>query len=377
MGSKISKEGIVSASGSGVNPNLVTFGYSRNPRMQYTAGSTILSVTVNDYYTRYTCTTVGSGGGKFDCPMGNGGMLVQGKTYTWSCDVRASQSLTGVTSTRFGFEGGGQISSTDFKIGTEWQRLTKTWTQTTSQAFTIYPAGCLPENAWIDVRNLKVEEGSIATPYCLPIYESFLEFDHTFYTEGSYTNWVRIFHHANPAYGRFASTDPFTSKVNIDENRWFHISLCNYFSDSFELMVRQKDTPSSTEVKYRWVQTVNPMVATFNETVAANITRNTASGYSTASYGGLYKKNSNTYLAGNNGTESNWMGAVGSWTAWSTGIPGFYSGPISTGYMDVYLRLDNKDMKLNPTLNPGLLESNIYPGKVGNDWIQANEFIEI
>lgn len=175
-------------------------------------------------------------------------------------------------------------------------------------------------------------------------------FDTDTYVEPDNSVWIRIFHHNNPASTRFASTDTFTTQVYKDANRWFNVSLCNYLSGSWELMIKQKLTSSSTEEKYRWIQTSDPMNGSFNDTKAANVTKITTAGYSNnANAGGIYKMNSNTYLVINNSVSGNWFGAVGSWNAHEGGIPGYPNTVITTGYMDLYLRIDNTKANFKAT----------------------------
>ena len=168
-------------------------------------------------------------------------------------------------------------------------------------------------------------------------------FDTNTYVEPAGSAWIRIFHHNNPANAIFASTDTFTSQVYKDANRWFNVSLCNLLSDSWELMVKQKTTSSATETKYRWIQNYNPMTATYNQTTLANVSINTSTGYSTvANYGGIYYKNGSTYICVNNAVSSNWMGAIGAWNTWNSGIPGWGTTAVTSGYLDLYLRIDAK-----------------------------------
>lgn len=166
------KQGNTSALGN-INKNMCSWGYSISPYIPNTAGNVTLSLTDFGTFRRYTCTTAGSDGGKYGYPVGDSstGVLVQGTIYTWSCDVRASKNITTTSNTRFGMEGGGMYS-TDLVITTEWKRIKKTWTQTSSYAFVIYPAGAIAVNDWIDIKNLKIEEGSKATPFFLPESES-------------------------------------------------------------------------------------------------------------------------------------------------------------------------------------------------------------
>lgn len=166
-----------------------------------------------------------------------------------------------------------------------------------------------------------------------------LKYDSNIYIEPDGSAWVRIFHHNNPTSYKFVSGDTFTTGVYKDENRWFNFDLCNY-TDKWEFIVKSKATPDATEYKYRWIQTKNPLTATFADVAAANVTKITTTGYTSYSWGGLYKINSSTFLCTNNGTNGNWWGAVGAWNAHQGGIPG-WTTVITTGYEDVYLRIDN------------------------------------
>ena len=73
----------------------------------------------------------------------------------------------------------------------------------------------------------------------------------------------------------------------------------------------------------------------------------------------------------NNGTNNNWFGATGAWTAWSGGIPGWAStatsNAITSGSVDIYVRFDNASYS-SPEL----------PAKLFNDfkW-QGNNLIEL
>ena len=168
-------------------------------------------------------------------------------------------------------------------------------------------------------------------------------YDNNFYTESDNSIWTRIVHHNNPASYRFSSTDPFMASVYIDTNRWFIASLCDLV-DIWELMIIQTQTSGGTVEKYRWIQHVNPMTAVFGDVDAADVTKITSSGYTTpgTSYGGIYKFNSNSFFVCNNGNSGNWWGAIGCWTAYDGGIPGYNQKVVTTGYIDLYLRLKIK-----------------------------------
>lgn len=166
--------------------------------------------------------------------------------------------------------------------------------------------------------------------------------DPNIYIEPDGSCWIRIFHHNNPASYLFKNTDNFLANIYKDENRWFNFNICN-FVHGYEFIARVKRTANDTERVYRWIQSANPLIATFDQTKVANITK--ISGYDTWPLGGLYKLNSSTYLTANNGTNGNWFGATGCWTAWNGGIPGWAStsanDAITTGYIDIYLRIDS------------------------------------
>ena len=101
----------------------------------------------------------GPWGGGFTTSNG----AVAGNVYTWSMMVRGSDNFT---FTNWGHERGG---GTTVKVTKEWTYVSHTWTYSSSgnQAFIFY--GCSNYNnttgAWIEVKQLKIEEGSVATPY--------------------------------------------------------------------------------------------------------------------------------------------------------------------------------------------------------------------
>ena len=197
---------------------------------------------------------------------------------------------------------------------------------------------------------------------------SYLKYDNNIYIEPDGSCWARVFHHNNPGGGSFSSSNDFAHSVYIDENRWFNVELANYL-DKWEIMIKGKFTATSNEWKLRWIQQYNPMTATYANVAVANITKITTSGYSSSpsTWGGLYKKNSSTYLCANNGNSGNWWGAVGSFSVYQNGIPGW--GPTgtvtTTGFNDVYLRIDNVTFS-DPTAKT--TKNNIWTG---------SQFIEI
>ena len=168
------------------------------------------------------------------------------------------------------------------------------------------------------------------------------KFDTNTYVESDGSVWIRISHHNNPqTNGRFASTNDFTKPLYLDANRWFNCQLLSFLSGQWELMVKQKATSSSTETKYRWIQTKNPYSAVYADVTAANVTKVSVPSDAVAAIGGMYKINSSTYFCITNGSNGNWFGAVGAWGVYGNGIPGYPNTAVTTGYLDLYMRIDN------------------------------------
>ena len=76
--------------------------------------------------------------------------------------------------------------------------------------------------------------------------------------------------------------------------------------------------------------------------------------------------NSNTYMVIANTTNGNWFGATGSWISYEGGIPGFPSTVVTTGCIDMFIRIDNT------TIPEDVLDT-----KIKSELIQSNNFIEI
>lgn len=198
-------------------------------------------------------------------------------------------------------------------------------------------------------------------------------FDYNLYSEPDGSLWLRIFHHNNPSSGVFSSTDPFyTDAFYKDSNKWSNLIFCNYLnytdgSGSWEFLVKQKLTSSSTEQLLRWTQKYNPRTATYANVAYSNITRNTSSRYTQINWGGIHNNGSQTRISVNNGTSGNWYGAIGSWTQWQGGIPSMIDAAITTGYLDLYIRVDNISLRNNLTIKPS----------IATNAISANNLIEL
>lgn len=167
------------------------------------------------------------------------------------------------------------------------------------------------------------------------------KYDKTIYTEPDNSQWIRIFHHNNPTNAKFTNTDNWSAGVYKDNNRWFDIYDAVKALNKYEFMLKQKTTSSATEVKYRWIQNVSPLIATYNDVKPSAVTRITTTGYTNGNNGGIYIFNSNTHMVIANATNGNWYGAIGSWTAHSGGIPGYPNTTITSGYMDLYVKISD------------------------------------
>lgn len=160
---------------------------------------------------------------------------------------------------------------------------------------------------------------------------SLVEYDENVKTLSDGSTWVRVLHHNNPASKLFTrdncwynTSDPdlFSALVTLRDTAWRDAS------GKYEFLVCEKLTTSSTEQQFRWSQTNNPVT----ETPIAGYTLISGNPGRTV---GL-RKDGSTHAVCHNG--ASWWCACGSWTAFSGGIPGF-GGTITTGYMDLYVRV--------------------------------------
>lgn len=144
------------------NPNLVVNSQQLN-NLFSSAGTSAWtrSYTNEDGQSIWTATCTTAGGGGVHTPLFPKATDKIGKQYTWSCRVKASRNVT----LNMGSECGGTASK---NITTEWQYFTHTWTFTdaTYSSFVWYISGTWAVGDWLKVKDLKIEEGSKATPWC-------------------------------------------------------------------------------------------------------------------------------------------------------------------------------------------------------------------
>ena len=160
--------------GNGVNPNLAVNSQTLNGfggKSQYT-GTNSNYLLDGERICRSECTADSNGGpycsvfSRTSTPVA----AVNNTVYTWSMYIRGNREMT----KSVGHECGGQISLT---ITPEWQYVTRTWTYNTSQYQAIVFYGNSSDRQWkagdwIEIKNLKIEEGSIATPYIPHVNEA-------------------------------------------------------------------------------------------------------------------------------------------------------------------------------------------------------------
>ena len=153
--------------------------------------------------------------------------------------------------------------------------------------------------------------------------------------------WAHIGRHADPTTYKFARDDPFATGVWKDDRRFLDASYCDLV-DKWEFMVMQKADSSASVKKYRWVQTVNPNTAVYEDVPSSAVTKNTGTGYTSFSTGGIYKFNAHAYYVTNNGSKNAWWGAIGAWNDFQGGIPGWAGTKVKDGgHLDLYIRIDN------------------------------------
>lgn len=194
--------------------------------------------------------------------------------------------------------------------------------------------------------NFQLEKKDHATGFAGYGIQRGAQYDKNIYKEPDGSLWLHIAHHNNPSSsGYFTQSATWAQGVYINADKWYDVDGVLAQVSRYEFMVKQKTTSSATEAKYRWIQNKNPLTATWNDVKPGTITVNTSSGYTSSSYGGLWQMNSYARLCIANATSSNWFGAFGCWSTYSTNkVPGYPNTEISTGYMDLYVNITDTDL---------------------------------
>lgn len=162
--------------------------------------------------------------------------------------------------------------------------------------------------------------------------------------------WARILHHNNKAGTVLFSS---SNVMNIQSNDLYsRLNILEEFrneNNMFEFMVIQPELSETTI--YRWKQSNNP-----TNTTTLTDYENIENGQ-----GGLVKCSGNTLCAVSTLT-SNWWCAIGCWTAFQGGIPGF-GGKVPTESLDFYVRIDTLPQ--------------YQQFKIFKNYITAKDFIEL
>ena len=173
-------------------------------------------------------------------------------------------------------------------------------------------------------------------------YLEYLHYDKTIYTESDGSTWVHVFHHNNPASTLFNNSDKdWLQGKYISEDAWYDLEPIVSNLVNYEFLYRQKTTSSGSISSYRWIQTIDPMIAKWTDVSpsSGNIIFNT-NGYTTSSMGGMYlRKSSDQHMCIANTNSSNWYGGIGISTAYQGGIPGYPNTTVTSGCIDLYVRI--------------------------------------
>lgn len=191
---------------------------------------------------------------------------------------------------------------------------------------------------------------------------NFLELVHT---EPDGSKWLHVFHHNDPSTNLFASSDDFENGVYKNKDMWFFMNYCKNFT-KWEFLHIQNTSKNESVVKHRWIQSTSPYSTSYEAVKPSAVTRVSTTGYTNDGMGGIYKMNSNAYMVIANSTNGNWFGATGCWNAYQGGIPGFPTTVVTTGCIDIFIRIDNT------TIPEDVLDT-----KIKSELIQSNNFIEI
>lgn len=184
------------------------------------------------------------------------------------------------------------------------------------------------------------------------------------------SRWLQICSHKT-SEGNFSSSDDFSKFVYHSENVWANFSeIKTWDGTNYEFLYYEGTTAR------RWSQTIHPENAVYSDVGASS--SNYTSISNTSGRGGLYKKSpTNTYFCINNGNSGNWYGAIGSWTSWNGGIPGFTA--VTTD-MKLYIRvktIEHENLIKSATFSTIDGKIGKTPSFTGSNYMYTHEFIEL
>ena len=152
------------------------------------------------------------------------------------------------------------------------------------------------------------------------------------------STWAKVLEHNDPENNIFPNKELAANYTAPNlYSKLFLLTTGNFLTsaNNYEFLFQQKTTSTASETQYRWTQTKAPLNTTQSDT-------NSTIGFtniSGASYG-LTIKSGNTLLGYSIGN-TNWWSAAGAYIAYQGGIPGVNSNVITTGYLKLWVRVDN------------------------------------
>lgn len=173
--------------------------------------------------------------------------------------------------------------------------------------------------------------------------------------------WCPILYHNNyDGTNLFSSQDNFDKFVYHNEDCWANFPLMKHYGGVGGVWrIREYQELQNRPIElFSWTQTANPFTATFADVAPANTSERSVN--LDGRYGGIYVMRGNTYMVQHNGTNGNWHGALGCYSAHQGGIPGI-NNQICFGITALYVEVD-----------PSILTAKQYRG--GVDY--AREFKE-
>lgn len=159
--------------------------------------------------------------------------------------------------------------------------------------------------------------------------------------DGAY--WLKVLRHSNPSdlTARF-STSNYGNLITNPAlySRLSDIPKCRSKEGKFEFLVRQKPKETDSTAILRWTQTNDPTTTTTPSDFVNIENCNSATQ-------GIRKNGSSAYLtAYNPNATTNWFGACGAVSSHQGGIPGFNTAVITTGFLELWVRIDNTNLDL-------------------------------
>lgn len=195
----------------------------------------------------------------------------------------------------------------------------------------------IDNNAGIQTFMINENKDSVSITKTGLIYSpEFTEFSDRMRTESDGSLWIQVLHHENPAQQIFSAANCW----NYDNGGSLYSALWLLKNDiwkqngKYELLAIEKLQSNSVASTYRWTQTSNPATS-------SSITGFTIVSGSGAQFTGLLTNGS--YGAMHNG--ATWYSCFGAYNRWNNGIPGFTNTAITSGMLELYIRIPEITVK--------------------------------